>query len=411
MNALKICIFTETYYPEVGGGETQARALAEGLVAKGFSVLVFTRRSNACTKKIESYGPIKVYRLPFVGNKHLYKWGLVLTSLPLFFKLRQKYDLIFVSGFRVIGVVAILISTLFNKSCILKADSMGEMSGEFFVGGLAKMHLHTSSRIFRLLLALRNKFLKRANRFVAISSAVARELLSNGINAEVIKIIPNSVDTNKFFPVTIKEKRKFRHQLGLPAEDRIFIFTGRLVSYKGLPLLLRVWQLLQQDRSNMTLLIVGAGGLDIHNCEQELKAYVKNNGLQDNVIFTGNVSNVSEYLQASDIFVFPTEREAFGVSLIEAMACGLPVISTAVGGVKDIIKHRKNGLVIEPGEFRQLYDALDLLLSDASLSATLCKSARKSFQHKYSSEIVTQRYIDLFENLANINKKVQSQSM
>jgi glycosyltransferase involved in cell wall biosynthesis len=142
-----------------------------------------------------------------------------------------------------------------------------------------------------------------------------------------------------------------------------------------------------------------------------LKAYVKNNGLQDNVIFTGNVSNVSEYLQASDIFVFPTEREAFGVSLIEAMACGLPVISTAVGGVKDIIKHRKNGLVIEPGEFRQLYDALDLLLSDASLSATLCKSARKSFQHKYSSEIVTQRYIDLFENLANINKKVQSQSM
>jgi glycosyltransferase involved in cell wall biosynthesis len=399
MKALKICIFTETYCPEVGGGETQARALAEGLVANGFSVMVFTRRSKALSKKVESYGPITVYRLPPVGNNHLNKWGLVLTSLALFFKLRQQYDLIFVSGFRVIGVSAILMSRLFNKSCILKADSMGEMSGEFFVSGLARLHLAASSRIFRLLLALRNKFLRNANCFIAISSAVARELLYSGINSEFIKIIPNSVDTSKFFPVSLEEKRKLRHQLGLPAKDRIFIFTGRLVSYKGLPLLLEVWRKFWLNHSKVKLYLVGPGGLDINNCEADLKSYVKKNGLQDSVYFTGAVHNVNEYLQASDIFVFPTENEAFGISVIEAMACGLPVISTYVGGLKDIVYNRKNGLVIKSGDFEQLYEALDLIITENDLSDTLGAAAWQTVQSRYSTATITQKYLNLFRGL------------
>ena len=89
---------------------------------------------------------------------------------------------------------------------------------------------------------------------------------------------------------------------------------------------MRVWLEVQRQHPNVKLLVVGAGGLDIHNCEAELKAYVIANGLQDSVHFTGSVENVHEYLQVADIFVFPTENEAFGISLIEAMACGLPAI-------------------------------------------------------------------------------------
>ena len=146
----------------------------------------------------------------------------------------------------------------------------------------------------------------------------------------------------------------------------------------------------------MTLLLVGSGGLDIHNCEAELKAYISANSLQDSVHFAGDVRNVHEYLQASDIFVFPTENEAFGISLIEAMACGLPIISTAIGGIKDIIQHRHNGLVVQPGNFQQLHDALDTIITDTTLATCLGRAAWQTVLDRYSTETVTPKYVELF---------------
>jgi hypothetical protein len=86
------------------------------------------------------------------------------------------YDLIFVSGFRVVGVTAVLLAKLLGKKVILKADSLGEMSGDFFTGGLARFGLRPGSLLFRAFLGLRNRILRRADRFVAISSVVADEL-------------------------------------------------------------------------------------------------------------------------------------------------------------------------------------------------------------------------------------------
>ena len=78
-----------------------------------------------------------------------------------------------------------------------------------------------------------------------------------------------------------------------------------------MPLLLRVWQRIAARHPQVQLVLVGAGGLDIHACEAELRDYVRANGLADRVIFTGNVDTVPEYLRASDAFVFPTENDAF----------------------------------------------------------------------------------------------------
>ena len=135
---MKICIFTETYYPVVGGGETQARLLADGLIANGHSVLILTRRSDAVLRQHENYGDVSVYRLAPLGSGQLKKWGLLLSSLPALIRLHNQYDLIFVSGYRIIGLTAILIGKLFRKPVVLKADSQGEMSGEFFESGLRR---------------------------------------------------------------------------------------------------------------------------------------------------------------------------------------------------------------------------------------------------------------------------------
>jgi glycosyltransferase involved in cell wall biosynthesis len=401
----KICILTETYYPEVGGGETQAWALAEGLAASGLAVFVLTRRSHASFKKIEQLGPVTVFRLPPTGHEHLKKWGLLLTSFPALIRLRQKYDLIFVSGFRVLGVSAVLVSKLFGKACVLKADSLGEMSGTFFTGGLARLRLTPSSLLIRVFLTLRNKIMRHADSFVAISPDIALELTNHGVNSEAIHSLPNGVDTNRFRPVGQHERCVLRRKLALPQGNRIITFTGRLVSYKGLPLLMEIWRQIRSKRKDVYLLLLGSGGADIHNCEAELRTYVRSHRLQESVHFAGNVRNVYEYLQASDIFIFPTENDAFPVALVEAMACGLPAISTPVGAIKDIITHRQNGLIVEAGDYQQTYDALDALMTDTALAARLGEAARHTVQDRYSAEDITQKYVRLFTQAASPSGK------
>jgi len=396
---MKICIFTETYYPVMGGGETQAKLLAEGLIANGHSVIVLTRRSDRALKKYERYGKVDVYRLAPVGRGQVKKWGLLFSSLPMFMRLRNQYDLIFVSGYRIIGLAAVPVGKLFRKPVVLKADSQGEMSGDFFQSGLRKFGISHNTFLFRWFLGFRNTILKKAGAFSAISSEIASEWTASGIPSEKIHLTPNSVDTSHFMPVESSQKDLLRKKLNLPQNVTIAIYTGRLVSYKGLPLLLKVWAEIRQKHENVVLILAGTGGLDIHNCEHELKAYVKVNGLEKQIVFTGAVQNVPEYLQASDLFVFPTENDAFPSSIIEAMACGLPVISTPVGAIKTIITDGRTGLLIQPGNAGQLYQALDIILSNEEMASRLGEAACRAAQNLYSVEIVSKKYMTLFQSL------------
>ena len=398
---MKICIFTETYYPVVGGGETQARLLAEGLVACGHSVMILTRRSDESLKDHETYGDVGVYRLSPIGSGQLKKWGLLLSSLPALVRLRHQYDLIFVSGYRIIGLTAILVGKLFRKPVILKADSQGEMSGEFFTSGLTKFGATSTSFLFKLFIRFRNFVLKKADAFSAISSEIASEWSSSGIPSNKIHLIPNSVDTTRFTPVELEQKRWLREKFELPPEAFIAIYTGRLVSYKGLPLLLKVWNEIRNKHKEVMLVLAGTGGLDIHNCENELHEYVKSNRLRYHIRFTGAIRNVAEYLQASDIFVFPTENDAFPSSVVEAMACALPVIATPVGAIKTIITHGKNGVLIEPGNYQQLFEALDVMVSNGSHFSQLGKAAMQTVRDQYSAQSSTAKYASLFQHLLN----------
>jgi glycosyltransferase involved in cell wall biosynthesis len=396
---VKICIFTETYYPVVGGGETQARLLAEGWIAAGHSVILLTRRSDISLDKHERYGELVVYRLAPSGRGQLKKWGLLFSSLPMLIQLGARYDLLFVSGYRIIGLAAVLVGKLLGKPVILKADSQGEMSGEFFESGLKNYGISRASLPFRWFLRFRNAVLKRADAFSAISPEIASEWTSAEVPADRVYLIPNAVDTARFVPATPEQKHLLRAKLLLPQDAMIAIYTGRLVSYKGLPLLLKVWKDISCNHKNVLLLLAGTGGLDIHNCESELREYVKSNRLEEDVRFLGSVENVPDYLQASDLFVFPTENDAFPSSVIEAMACALPVLSTPVGAIKTMIEHERNGLLVEPGNPEQLHDALDTLLSNANLASRLGQAARQTVQGHYSAENVTSTYLRLFQKI------------
>ncbi|HEX9385821.1 MAG TPA: glycosyltransferase family 4 protein [Anaerolineales bacterium] len=395
---MKICIFTETYYPVVGGGETQARLLADGLITNGHSVIVLTRRSDAMLRQHENYGAVSVYRLAPIGSGQLKKWGLLLSSLPAFVRLRDQYDLIFVSGYRIIGLTAVLVGKLFRKPVILKADSQGEMSGEFFESGLKKFGTSRSSLPFRLFLEFRNVILKKADAFSAISPEIASEWTSNRVPLNKIQVIPNGVDTTLFTPANAEHKSFLREKLKLPPAAIIAIYTGRLVSYKGLPLLLKVWNEICPRHENAILLLAGTGGLDIHNCEAQLHDYVTSAGLEKNVWFLGSVQNIPEYLQAADLFVFPTENDAFPSSLIEAMSCGLPIVTTPVGAIKTIVAHQETGLIVQPGNRQQLYEALVAIVSDKTLASRLGQAGRQIVEERYSAGNTVGKYLSLFES-------------
>jgi glycosyltransferase involved in cell wall biosynthesis len=396
---MRVCLVTETFYPVVGGGETQARLLAEDLASHGFEVMIVTRRSDRALPEVERMARFTIRRIPPVGSGPLVRWRMLVFCFLALLKLRDEYDIVFVSGYKALGVAAVLIGKLFRKPCILKADSNGEMSGAFFAGGLKKVGFAPSSFGVRLFLSARNAILRGADRFVAISSDIGAELAQNGVPGSRIDTITNSVDTSRFFPVDARRKHELRRTLGIPNDYTVVAFTGRLVSYKGLPLLLRVWNDICRQRSDMLLVLIGSGGLDMHNCEAELRAYVRSQGLQERVVFTGDVRNVDEYLQMSDIFVFPTEKEAFPLALIEAMACGLPVITTPVGGIKDILAHGKNGLLVEPGDAQQLSHALQTLGADIAQRTRLGAAAMASVQARYTRVMVAEKYIALFRQL------------
>ena len=390
-----VCIMTETFHPVTGGGETQARALAEGLQAAGLVVHLITRRSDKSLPAREIMGGVPVCRLAPAGPGQFRKWGMVVTAFLELIRLKGHYDVILVCGFRILGVPALLANLLLDRPCVLKADSQGELSGRFFDPGLARFRLRHDSFPVRPAIRMRNLLLRGAARFVAISAVVEQEYSDNGIPPDRIVRIPNSVNSSTFRPVLREQKTRLRARLGIPPGRKAAIFTGRLVTTKGLPSLLRAWPAVIGRHPDALLVLVGSGGLGLQNCENELKLQVAQSGLETSVLFTGSVGNVHEYLQAGDIFVFPSEREAFGISVIEAMAAGLPVVTTCIDGIKDIVRPGLDALVVAPGDDGALAAAMTQALDGGDDIAAMTVAARQRAVQKYSDVSVVAAYRDL----------------
>jgi glycosyltransferase involved in cell wall biosynthesis len=404
---MNLCLLTETFHPVTGGGETQARVVASGIAESGIGVQLLTRRSGPDLLRREKLGSVCVHRLPPTGAGQLKKWGLVATAMLRLIGLRERYDVLLVCGYRILGIPAILVSRILGKPCVLKADSLGEMSGAFFDAGLARFGLRRTQWFPRTLLNLRNSLLRRASAFIAISTAVAEELIECGIPRERIVRIPNSVDTRRFRPASPEARARLRTRMGLPLESTIFVYTGRLVTTKGLPLLLATWKQIAARHPRAQLLLVGEGGLGLQNCEAELRARVRDQNLGDTVTFTGSVDNVDDYLRASDCFVFPTEREAFGISVIEAMACGLPVIATNVGGLADVIKAEETAIVVPARDGTALEAAIERVLGGSAGMQAMGSRARSQAVERYSEKMIVAQYMQLLVQLVEKGRRVQ----
>jgi glycosyltransferase involved in cell wall biosynthesis len=392
-------MLTETYRPEIGGGERQAAILSAGLAKRGFDVTLVARRSRPGLAWREPEGAAQIRRLPPTGPGRLRKWLLLLPALLLLIARRRDYDVVLVSGFRLLGISAMLAAVVTGRPTVLKADSSGEMSGEYFRTGLRSLRLSPESRLTRFLLTRRNALLRRADRFVCLSVEMRDEFIRAGIAPDRILTIPNGVDTGRFRPADPEERPGLRRMLALP-DGPLVIYTGRLVRYKGLPELLEAWREIAVEQPEACLVLVGEGGGDQQACEEELRQNVAAYGLTSSVRFTGAVENVEDWLRAADIFAFPTHDEAFGLSLVEAMACGLAVVSTRVGGLADIVRDGENAVSVPPASPTALAEALRSLLKDPAYRQRLGEAARMHVRKHHDVDVVCDAYQRLLSNLA-----------
>jgi len=397
---LRVCLVMETYWPQVGGGETAGRMLAHGLERRECDVTVFTRRSVPGVGPRDPDGEVSVRRLPPGGSGPGRKWALAVPTFAAMLAARGEFDIIAVLGFRVLGAPVVAAGRLIGLPVVLKAESRGEMSGEFFRPGLERLGLSLDTPPIGAALELRNRILRTARAFVAMSGELEREFVEAGVPPPRVRRIPNAVDVERFAPADTDERNAKRHELGLPADARLLVYTGRLVDYKGLPGLIEVWPRVVSSHPDARLALVGAGGSDIAACEIELHDRVETLGIADTVLFPGAVHDVVPWLRAADGFVFPSRDEAFGLSLVEAMACGLPAVTTPVGGLADIVTAGVDGLVVEPDDAGGLLDALRRLIAGGPDVEALGERGRRTVLERFARGPVIDTWHDLLLEVA-----------
>ncbi len=214
---------------------------------------------------------------------------------------------------------------------------------------------------------------------IAISQQVKEHLIFDFKLSELkINVINNGIDTGNFGDFSAREK--MRKALGV--NDSLLVgIIARLSDVKGHSYLIQAMQTVIKSFPCAKLLIVGEGKM-----KPALVKQVNDLGIKENVLFLAETENTRDALAAMDIFVMPSLQEGLGLALMEAMAQGLPVVGSAVGGIKSLIQDKLNGLLVEPADQAELAEAMIKLLGDRSMRRDLGEQARKFIMGSFSQE-------------------------
>jgi glycosyltransferase involved in cell wall biosynthesis len=400
----RVLFLTESFHPVLGGGEAHVRDLARRLAAAGMPATVVTRRGDRAWPARETMDGVRVVRVPPAGPGRTGKYAMVPAALVALWREAPAYDVLVVRGTRVLGLPGLVAARSARKAVVLQDEVNGEMTGEVYTWGSA-LDRPLPRGAVSAAVAARNRLLRDADAFVAMSRLIRDEIVASGVAPEKVRHIPHGVDMERFRPSAPEERALLRRRLGLPPGARIVTFTGRLLRGKGLETLVEAFAA-QETRASQEarahLLIVGSGAGQALSVEHAIRERVARGDLTGRVTLTGRVDNVEDYLRASDVFAFPSEFEALGLALIEAQACGLACVGSRTGGIVDVIEHDRTGLLVNPGQVTDLAAALHALLADPERRVALGAAARQSAQRMYDIRDSVDRYRALFRELAAV---------
>jgi glycosyltransferase involved in cell wall biosynthesis len=382
----QVTIITHYYYPHpVGGAERQAQRIAETLAAQGWQMRVLTRHLKG-TPKREMLNGVQVRRL---WASEIPKTQFALLTLSFLYHLlaAPRGQVVHLNQmYR--EILPALIARRFRRSPIVVRLASGGAYGD--VARLLKIPAG------KLMLRLAH----RADCIVSLSEQITQELLEQGFDGTRIVKIPNGVDIHHFVPASADERVRLRCELHLPPEGQVVIYTGRLHYKKGLDTLLRAWKEVCQDHPQAHLVLVGQGPE-----REKLEKLAASLDLGASLRFLGHKESVLPYLQASDVFVLPSFFEGLSNALLEAMACGLAVVTTNIGGTCEVVRPGIDGLLVEPGDAPALAASLSRVLGDATLAQQLGAEARRRVETHYAADAAIARYAAVYARLAGSPQK------
>ncbi len=405
---MRIAIVTPEYPPKWGGIGTYVYNLAKVLSRFGHEISVFVRKEKFSRLESSSDG-IHIYEVPWVYAPIVFSTSFGKNAIQKLQEIGTSFDVVYLQ----------CPYASLDKDCFAKINAPvvsimhGTWRGERNCLKLDQQLLRSPSDISML---LTSRFLEKYERLamkksaavITISQYCAKELLSYGMRetevSRKLTVIPNGVDTTLFRPASSTDEReKLRARYGIGPEDQMLLFVGRLVSRKGVDVLLHSLALTISKGSalNPKLVVVGTGPL-----EKRLKEQAMRLGIWGRVVFT-TVSRDEDLIQhyaASDLFVFPSYYEGFGIVLLEAMACGLPVLASNASAIPELVIEGETGSLVNPGDSIALSEKLIYLLKHSDLRIEMGKAARTLALANYDWNTIAQRTAAVFESVSNTQK-------
>jgi glycosyltransferase involved in cell wall biosynthesis len=225
--------------------------------------------------------------------------------------------------------------------------------------------------------------IESADQVTAVSRAIADELLSRYGRRSTgqIEVLGNGVDVDLFTP-------------GVPSDNTSILYTGRLSWSKGLTDLVKSAKLILDQQPDTSFRLAGEGTL-----KTELKRMVGDIGLSGKFTFLGNLDlrQLIKCYQAATVFVLPSYYEGLPTSLLEAMACGVPVVTTNVGSIPEIVQNNQNGIIVPKGDPRAIAEAVLNLLKDKQKRLRIGRAARKTVELRYDWNKLVDRLIGYYK--------------
>lgn len=242
---------------------------------------------------------------------------------------------------------------------------------------------------------------RQAARVIAISGAVAEEVAGAGVPRERIVVIPNGVNPEQFYP-DAEAGARLRQELGIAAEAFVLVAASQIVPWKNLHVLLDALSRVRRaaPEADIHCLIAGADLFhDQFQYEALLRARAQQPDLAGAVTFLGQRDDMRAVFNAGDVCVLPSKREPFGRVLIEAMACGKPVIAGNEGGAAEIVIDGQTGLLAPPGDAEALARAITRLYQTPKLARSMAEAGRQRALSEYPMARTVSRMAALYREV------------
>lgn len=389
INKKKILIFSISYLPLIGGAELAVKEITDRLSREKFNIFglppfewdMVTFRYSRKLPKFEQIGSINIYR---VGRfKLFFPFAAFFKAMSL--HRRNKYVIIWSIMANRAGFAALFFRFFHRNVKFLLTLQEGDT---------LDYPQKRAGILWPFVKFLFRRIFTTADSVQVISSCLSGWARDNGFTGK-IEIVPNGVDIENFKvgversrPEELKELRK---KLNIKDEDRVIITTSRLVKKNAIGDVIDALRYLPE---NVKFLILGTG-------KEGWKLKIKARSLKGRVIFLGDILNeeVPRYLAISDVYARPSLSEGLGTCFLEAMAAGVPVVATPVGGILDFLKDGENGLLCEVQNPKSIAEKIMILLDNKELAQKIRTSAKEMVVRNHDWDLIAKKMNELFRRL------------